>query len=250
MGVGKDLSIEKQERYNKRDPAGMATLFADDAVFVDSSGRYEGREAILAYLEALFKSFNGWFEPGLVIEEGDTVVAEWIWRATHAGPIAMPDGSAIPATGRTVEVPGVSVITVKDEKLSSQRDYFDNAAVMTRADARHLRTDQKQGGELMCVGKELWTELDKKFNDHDVSGIASCYASDAVYTDPTGRYEGREGIMAYFEQADKPFSDISQEIFRLIEEGDTVVAEWIWRATNTAQLTMPDVARSRLLERR
>jgi steroid delta-isomerase-like uncharacterized protein len=127
MGVGKDLSVEKQERYNDNDAAGMATLFADDAVFVDSTGRYEGREAILAYLEALFKSFDGRFEPGRVIEEGDTFVAEWTWRATHIGPLAMPDGSAIPATGKTVEVPGVSVITVKDGKLSSQRDYFDTS---------------------------------------------------------------------------------------------------------------------------
>jgi predicted ester cyclase len=71
-------------------------------------------------------------ETSLLIEEGDTVVAEWTTRGTHIGPLAMPDGTQIPATGKTVEIVGVSVVTVKDGKVVSQRDYFDNVAVMSQ----------------------------------------------------------------------------------------------------------------------
>jgi hypothetical protein len=44
----------------------------------------------------------------------------------------MTDGSEITGTAKTVEIPGVSVTTVKDVEIASQRDYFDNAAVMAQ----------------------------------------------------------------------------------------------------------------------
>jgi hypothetical protein len=51
-------------------------------------------------------------ETSLVIEEGDTVVAEWISRLTHTGPLSMPDGTEIAATGKTVEHAGVTISKV------------------------------------------------------------------------------------------------------------------------------------------
>jgi ketosteroid isomerase-like protein len=44
----------------------------------------------------------------------------------------MPDGSEIPPTGKTVELPGVDIITVRDGKVVSQRDYFYVVAMMSQ----------------------------------------------------------------------------------------------------------------------
>jgi steroid delta-isomerase-like uncharacterized protein len=133
MGAGKDLWTEVETRHNKHDLAGWSSLFATDAVLTDPTGRYEGREAILAYLQAGDTAFSETRnETSRLIEEGDTVVAECTWRATHSGPLPMPDGREIPATGRMVEFPVVSVLTVRDGKIVSERDYFDMAAVMSQ----------------------------------------------------------------------------------------------------------------------
>jgi hypothetical protein len=42
------------------------------------------------------------------------------------------------------------------------------------------------------------------------------------------------------EEGDKPFSDISMETSQVVEEGNVVVAEWVWRAMNTGPISMPD----------
>ena len=133
MGVGRDLWNQFEALYGKQDYMGDASLFASDGVHVDPFGRREGREAIGAFLEEGDKPFSDiTMETLQLVEEGDTVVAEWVWRATHTGPLPLPDGSEIPPTGKTVELPGVSVMTVREGKVAEQRDYFDNAAMMTQ----------------------------------------------------------------------------------------------------------------------
>jgi steroid delta-isomerase-like uncharacterized protein len=132
VGAGKDLWTEAENLLNKHDSAGVASLYASDAVLTDPSGRYEGREAIRAFLEAMVKSFDENLETSLLVEEGDTTVAEYTWRGTNTGPLTMPDGTEIPATGKTVEMLGVAIITVRDGKIVSERDYVDMAAMMSQ----------------------------------------------------------------------------------------------------------------------
>ena len=56
-----------------------------------------------------------------MIEEGDTVVGEWTYRATHTGPFVMADGTEIPATGKTVELPGVTVAEISGREVRGLR---------------------------------------------------------------------------------------------------------------------------------
>jgi ketosteroid isomerase-like protein len=132
MGAGKDLWDEIVTRFCNQDWAGVASFFTTDAIFIDPTGRYEGREAIQAYLEKADEPFSdGRMETSRVVQEGDTVVAEWTGWATNTGPLVLPDGTEIPATGKTIEVSGVSVLTVRDGKFATERDYFDGAALMS-----------------------------------------------------------------------------------------------------------------------
>jgi steroid delta-isomerase-like uncharacterized protein len=133
MGVGKDLWTEFQMQYNKQGVSQVASFWASDAVYTDPTGRYEGREAIQGYLQQADKPFSDLrMDTTLLIEEGDTVVAEYELTATITGPISMPDGTEIPATGKTLEMYGVSVITVRDGKFAIQHDYYDMAAFMSQ----------------------------------------------------------------------------------------------------------------------
>jgi steroid delta-isomerase-like uncharacterized protein len=131
MGAGKDLWSELVIRYNQADWSGWVSLCTSDAVFIDGFAHCEGREEIASYLRASGNAFSdAKLDTSLMVEEGDTVVAEWTWTATHTGPLPMPDGTEVPATGKTAESTGVSVLTVRDGKLASERDYSDSAPFM------------------------------------------------------------------------------------------------------------------------
>jgi steroid delta-isomerase-like uncharacterized protein len=133
MGAGKDLWTEFVMLYNKGDLAGALSLFAPDAVVTDPTGRYEGHRALQAYAEEAHKPFSDLkMELSRLIEDGDTVAAEYRWRATQTGPIAMPDGTEIPATGKAMDLPGVSILTVRSGKFVDRRDYFDNMSMMNQ----------------------------------------------------------------------------------------------------------------------
>ena len=133
MGMGKDVWSELDSLLNKHDVAGVASVYASDIVLVDPTGRYEGRDAIQAYLEAGDKAIpDGKNETVRLIEEGDTVVAEMTYRGTHSGPFTMPDGTEVPASGNAVELHCVAIVTVRDGKIVSERDYFDLADMMSQ----------------------------------------------------------------------------------------------------------------------
>jgi steroid delta-isomerase-like uncharacterized protein len=132
MGAARDLYTEYVSLYSKLDYSGVASFYASDAVFVDAAGRHEGREAIGAYFEGADKPFSDIsMETPQVIEEGPLLAVEWVWRGMNTGPLTMPNGTEIPATYKVVELSGVSVLSVRDGKITSHRDYFDTASVMS-----------------------------------------------------------------------------------------------------------------------
>jgi len=134
MAVGEDLWTEMQARYNRGDLSGATSLYASEVVYVDPLGRYEGPEAVLASWEAGDTAFPGArMQTSRRLEEGDTLVAaEYNWRAAHTGAFDLPDGSQLPASGNNVEYSGLTILTVRDAKFASQRDYFDSAVVMAQ----------------------------------------------------------------------------------------------------------------------
>jgi hypothetical protein len=64
----------------------------------------------------------------LVLEDGETFVAEWKAWTTNIG--ALPRAEDVPAGGKLVENAGVSVARIRHGKFSHLRDYYDVAHVM------------------------------------------------------------------------------------------------------------------------
>ena len=72
------------------------------------------------------------FPPSLLIEEGDHVVAEYVFRAMFTEPLTMPDGTVVPATGDAHEIPCVTISEVRAGKFVGMRDYFDLVVGLTQ----------------------------------------------------------------------------------------------------------------------
>lgn len=96
-----------------KDLAGLADLFADDAVYHNvGTPATNGREAIIAVLRGLFEGFDGfdWFIDSLAVE-GDVVLTERVDELVKGQVRA-----AIPVMGAFV---------VRHGRIESWRDYYD-----------------------------------------------------------------------------------------------------------------------------
>ena len=61
------------------------------------------------------------FEVKNTVAAGDQVVMEGDWVGTHRGPLPLPGGQSIPATGRAVRSPFVTVFRVREGRIVSHR---------------------------------------------------------------------------------------------------------------------------------
>jgi ketosteroid isomerase-like protein len=124
--------IEKgTELYNKGDVEGFCALYRDDAVLTTPDGRFEGPEAMKPYLQGLYTAFpSGGVSVGRHREDGDLYFGEFTVEGVNTGPLAMPDGSELPATHRSVEIPAVEIARVENGEIVEHRFFWDNMAFL------------------------------------------------------------------------------------------------------------------------
>jgi ketosteroid isomerase-like protein len=111
--------------------ADLETLFTDDVVGWSPYASVSGLAA-LAGLSALRDvafsnvviTFRG------LDEVGNKAVAEWLVEADHTGPLVLGEDSVLEATGRRVQLPGVTVADFREGKIRSFRTYFDDLALI------------------------------------------------------------------------------------------------------------------------
>ena len=63
-------------------------------------------------------------------EVGNKAFAEWVVEADHTGPLVLDEGAELDATGRHVQLAGVTVADFRDGKIRSYRTYFDEVSLL------------------------------------------------------------------------------------------------------------------------
>ena len=112
-------------------PADLKTLFTDDVTgwspYVTVSG-LAGLADLAALREEAFSNVVITFR-GLD-EVGNKAFAEWLVEADHTGPLVLTEDSVLEATGRHVQLPGVTVADFREGKIRSYRTYFDDISLI------------------------------------------------------------------------------------------------------------------------
>jgi ketosteroid isomerase-like protein len=111
--------------------ADLETLFTDDVVGWSPYATVSGLAA-LAGLSALREeafsnvviTFRG------LDEVGNKAFAEWLVDADHTGPLVLGEDAVLEATGRHVQLPGVTVADFREGKIRSFRTYFDDISLI------------------------------------------------------------------------------------------------------------------------
>ena len=122
------------DAFNTGDVDAFAACFAPDAVQVHPffPEPLRGREAIRAAEGALFAAFEHIsMDVSNVVEAGNQVAMELAVTATNTKPLPLPDGTKMPATGKTVQLTMSAFLTLDHAgQIVEAHRYQDNLAFM------------------------------------------------------------------------------------------------------------------------
>jgi len=111
------------EAFNKHDPEAVAALFAGGGKYIDSavSSGVKGK-ALKDYLRGHYAAFPDARYQLLraIVNRNGLMACEWRFRGTNTGSL----GDS-PATNRSVELLGASILEAKGEKIAWLHGYYD-----------------------------------------------------------------------------------------------------------------------------
>jgi steroid delta-isomerase-like uncharacterized protein len=133
MEASRELLDRYVERYNAGDLDACMDLYAEDAVQRMHDGVFEGIEAIRDRLARDLEAFaDANYVVESFVEDGDSFADEWTFTGTNTGPFRLPDGTEVPATGKTVEIKGMELVEVRDGKIVVDNLYYDFMAAVVQ----------------------------------------------------------------------------------------------------------------------
>ncbi|MHC4779168.1 MAG: nuclear transport factor 2 family protein [Planctomycetota bacterium] len=121
QGGAGEVALKVFEAMNGRDLTGLSTLLAPDGVFhFPGTEPLVGPEVIGRFLKILLRRFPALrFETERVIEQGESAAVEWRNRGEDR-------------KGEPYENAGVTVIEMKDGRISYMSDTFKDTSVFSR----------------------------------------------------------------------------------------------------------------------
>jgi steroid delta-isomerase-like uncharacterized protein len=128
------LARRLHEAWNERNFDEIVEATAPDATLtvVGSGDTFEGPEGALRYNTMWADAFpDGTLSVDRVVAAGDCAVVEYTGRGTHTGTLVTSMGD-IPATGRAVTLQFCDVTVFSDDKVQSQKSYFDTGSMMAQ----------------------------------------------------------------------------------------------------------------------
>ena len=107
------------------------TLFTDDVVGWSPYVTVSGLAAVAALSAVREEAFSNVVITFRGLDEvGNKAFAEWLVEADHTGLLVLSEDTALDATGRHVQLPGVTVADFREGKIRSFRTYFDDLSLI------------------------------------------------------------------------------------------------------------------------
>jgi steroid delta-isomerase-like uncharacterized protein len=89
------------------------------------------KEKSQAYTQQFINAFPDLhFNIRQIIAQGDWVAVTYDAKGKHSAPLVTPTGDTIPTTGKVANVPGVTVLQFKNDKVVRQELYWDMATLL------------------------------------------------------------------------------------------------------------------------
>jgi steroid delta-isomerase-like uncharacterized protein len=129
----------------------LATFHHPRYELVPNGEVYDGPEEVMAYFDQTRRAFPDQRNELVALHHADdAVLVEALIRGTHSGPYG-----SVPPTGRSFELPILSIFLFDDERLLCERVYFDQNTVLRQLGL--ARDPLSLGGRLQTVVAHPWT---------------------------------------------------------------------------------------------
>ncbi|ADX72144.1 ester cyclase [Pseudarthrobacter phenanthrenivorans] len=127
MGQARDVMDRLTTAMDNKDKETLARCYAANAVaYTPDEGELRGRDAITNYLFRFWESMpDVRYEPADSHEAGDVAIDEGFVVGTNTGPLHMPSGETMPATGKQIRVRSCDIAKVEGGEIVSHHFYFD-----------------------------------------------------------------------------------------------------------------------------
>ena len=115
------------------DVEAVVEMCAPDVELVSPDGDLKGRDQVRTMFRTWVDGFSDRHHPiSNTVEQGDTIVAEFLLIGTNSGPLPAPQGGAIPPTGKSVRLPSIGIYEIKQGKLVRSRGQYNQLALMAQ----------------------------------------------------------------------------------------------------------------------
>lgn len=124
-----DFLARRDRAWFDRDAAALAADYAESCLVESPThGPQATRDAVRAVYATWFDAFPDLkFEREDVLVDGDRVVLCFRATGTHRKPFGV-----VPASGRTLEIRGVFVLTFRDGQIVREKRYYDSTALLVQ----------------------------------------------------------------------------------------------------------------------
>jgi steroid delta-isomerase-like uncharacterized protein len=122
------IAREMIDAINRNDMAAYKALLHSEYSYRGPDGEVQrGPDAGVAIVQIYRTAFPDDMSLDLkkIHSAGDTAIVEFTGKGTHKGDLA-----GIAPTGRRIEMPIVTVLEMRDGKVHTEREYFDNAHLL------------------------------------------------------------------------------------------------------------------------
>jgi steroid delta-isomerase-like uncharacterized protein len=129
--TAQQLTEKLNQAFASGDPAAVAALYTEDAIYYDNAEVIRGREAIAENYAGILQAFpDVQSEFWSMMTCGKTFIYQLTWRGTHTGPLATPEGDIAP-TGNKIEMQAAFFAKMSpDGLIREDRSYYDSAQMM------------------------------------------------------------------------------------------------------------------------
>lgn len=134
MGQARELMDRATEAVMSQNFEALRDIYAPDVVVTAPDvGTLHGIEQLIDYMKQFAVAMPDMsFEMQRDIEAGNIAIDQGEVIGTNTGPLAMPDGSSLEATGKQVRMRAVDVATVENGRISKHDFYFDQFELMSQ----------------------------------------------------------------------------------------------------------------------
>jgi steroid delta-isomerase-like uncharacterized protein len=196
--------------WNTHDVDGILNFYNDDIVWTNVALEevYTGKQEVRAFINRLLTAFPDLsFEVVDKFARDDNVSERWYIRGTHLGPFI-----GIPPTGKRLEIPGISMVRMRDARFLSDWFIMDAAAGMRQMGL----LPPLSATDLPVVRAALWDAVNRAVVARAAAAIAVAGLASAgrVGDTPAGRCRGME--TRHVSDAPSPQPDPDAAIGRLV----------------------------------